>query len=194
EKSLVLASGSPRRKELLAGLGVEFQVIVSDFDEDAITAPAEKLAEILATEKAKVVSEGNRAEWVLAGDTVVLIDGELLGKPASEDEARYMIRRLAGRVHRVIGGYSIQCREADYSESFSVATDVEFVGLDEETIRRYVSTGESFDKAGGYAIQGIGQSLVKRINGSYTNVIGLDVPTVSSLLFEIGVIRLRGVS
>ncbi len=187
--AIILASASPRRRYLLRQAGLSVEVIPSDFDEESVTEsdPAARV-ERLATAKADRVALSHPDRWVIGADTVVVIDGKILGKPASGQEARKMLRRLAGRTHQVYTGYAVLCAAKHERFCGSVCTDVRFKELNEPEIAWYVSTGEPFDKAGAYAIQGIGTFLVKSINGSYTNVVGLPVCEVIELLIKEGVV------
>lgn len=170
---IVLASGSPRRHELLRLITKDFEIRVSDADE---TVPgnitAEKTAEYLSMVKAKAV-ERNTDEIIIGCDTVVVIDGKVLGKPSSEAECAEMLSLLSGRTHTVYTGVSLICN--DRTRSFTAETKVEFYPLTQKDISDYIATGEPFDKAGGYGIQGKGALLVKGISGDYFNVVGLPV-------------------
>ena len=189
--SLILASASPRRKYLLEQAGLTFSVIPSSVDEDSIpvTKP-EHYVKVLAEAKAGDVAEEHPACWVIGADTIVLIDGKILGKPGSRDDARGMLNRLSGKSHFVYTGYSICCREKERAFSETVQTEVVFKELSEEEIEWYVHTKEPFDKAGAYAIQGLGTFLVRRVNGSYTNVVGLPVCEVIEHLIQEGAITI----
>ncbi len=182
---IILASRSPRRRYLLARAGLTFEVIASDIDEEMApeASPAEYVT-ALAEAKANHVAERFPDAWVIAADTIVVVEDRILGKPASKADACDMLRRLSGRTHQVLTGYCI-CRR-DRGERFtdSVVTDVLFKTLTPREIEWYVVTGEPFDKAGAYAIQGIGTFLVKSINGSYTNVVGLPVCEVIEFLMQ----------
>lgn len=173
---LILASQSPRRNYLLKQAGLTFTVIPSDLDEDAIphTEP-ENYVRILAEAKAGDIADRHPDCWVLGADTIVLIDNTILGKPSSRSEARSMLQQLSGQTHRVLTGYAILNRDRKHQFSETVATDVTFKQLTDEEIEWYIHTREPFDKAGAYAIQGLGTFLVKTIHGSYTNVVGLPV-------------------
>ncbi|HZI63732.1 MAG TPA: Maf family protein [Thermoanaerobaculia bacterium] len=188
--ALVLASGSPRRRELLAGLGLRFAVRPPEVDETPRSGEApEAFVLRLAREKAGADSGGRAAperEIVLAADTVVVVDGELLGKPRDAADAARMLRRIAGREHQVLTGVAV--REA-WSER--VAADVErtqvrIAALSEPRIAWYVATGEPLDKAGAYAVQGLGALLVEAVFGNYTNVVGLPLPLVARLFADLG--------
>lgn len=186
---IILASQSPRRRYLLERAGLKFRVIPSAIDEAALPAddPA-LLVRGLAEAKACDVAERFPESWVIAADTIVVVEGRILGKPCSEAEARDMLARLSGRTHQVLTGYCLCCRRLDRLISEVVSTDVIFKLLTPVEIDWYVRTGEPFDKAGAYAIQGIGTFLVKRINGSYTNVVGLPVCEVIEHLIREGVV------
>ncbi|MCU0560523.1 MAG: Maf family protein [Desulfobacterales bacterium] len=186
---IILASQSPRRRYLLERAGLKFSVIPSTVDEAALPAddPA-LLVRALAEAKAADVAGRFPQSWVIAADTIVLVEGRVLGKPGSENEARAMLARLSGRTHQVLTGYCLCCRGLDRRVSEVVSTDVLFKLLTPIEIDWYIRTGEPFDKAGAYAIQGIGTFLVKRINGSYTNVVGLPVCEVIEHLIREGVV------
>jgi len=180
---IILASQSPRRRYLLERAGLRFTVIPSRFDETSVSAsnPDDYVRE-LAVAKAQDVARMHPDSWVIGADTVVVADGRVLGKPASNAQARDMLRRLSGRTHQVLTGFCI-CRQRDERMfADTVCTDVLFKTLTDDEIEWYIQTGEPFDKAGAYAIQGIGTFLVRRINGSYTNVVGLPVCEVVEFL------------
>ncbi len=189
KRPLILASQSPRRRYLLEQAGLTFTVVPSSVDESgfAPTAP-EDYVRRLAAAKAADVAAAHPDAWVIGADTIVLIDGTVLGKPAGRPEARAMLRRLSGRTHQVYTGYSIGCREKDRVVTDAVVTDVTFKTLSGAEIEWYIHTDEPFDKAGAYAIQGLGTFLVRRINGSYTNVVGLPVCEVIEVLIEAGAV------
>jgi septum formation protein len=184
---LVLASASPRRRELLASLGLEFEVRPVDLDETPRPGePAETYVARLAREKAAAALRlgcGGPGELVLAADTVVVLDGELLGKPADAAEARVMLARLAGREHLVHTG--VELVHGGRRAHDVATTRVEIDPLDETTIAWYAGTGEPLDKAGAYAIQGLGNLFVGAIDGNYTNVVGLPLPRVYRLFREL---------
>ena len=190
--SIVLASGSPRRRELLGALGLTFDVRPADIDESALPGEAaDAYVARLAAAKADAVAAdhprpaGERIALVIAADTVVVSDGALLGKPRDAAENLAYLERLAGRTHEVLTGHCLLC--GDRRESVVRTTAVTFRDLTADERQRYVATGEGFDKAGGYAIQGIGASLVDRIDGCYFNVVGLSVPAVVSAARRLGV-------
>jgi len=174
---LVLASGSPRRRELLTLLGVPFTDAAPDVDETPHDGERPlDLVRRLAAEKARSVD----GDPVLAADTVVDVDGEIFGKPVDADDARRMLRRLSGRTHLVHTAVVVRSGGREGIEV--VSTSVSFVPLSEEAIEWYVGTGEPFGKAGAYAIQGAGGALVEGVDGSVSNVVGLPLATVASLL------------
>ena len=175
-RSIVLASKSPRRKHLLEQAGILFSVVSSDVDEAAF-APTDPRAYVTALAEAKAGRVACRFpnSWVIGADTIVLIDGAVLGKPGSLDDARAMLSRLSGNRHHVLTGYAIRCKQGEKSFSDLSSTEVFFKKLHPDEIEWYIRTPEPYDKAGGYAIQGLGSRLVKSIRGSYTNVVGLPV-------------------
>jgi septum formation protein len=189
---IILASQSPRRRYLLKQVGLEFSVIPSSFDENSVTMTTpEPYARILAENKARVVSENHPEQWVIGADTIVVIDNKVLGKPGSDGEAREMLLRLSGKTHQVLTGYCVCCKSRNRSYSETVTTDVRFKNLSTAEIEWYIHTGEPFDKAGSYAIQGLGTFIVKCINGSYTNVVGLPVCEIVEILINEGVVALN---
>ena len=189
--SLILASKSPRRRYLLEQAGLEFSVIPSNFKENSIPLSSpESYVRRLAEAKAKDISERYPASWVIGADTIVFIDNTMLGKPGSRPEARKMLWRLSGKTHQVLTGYCICCEAMGRCFSETIKTDVCFKELTGLQIDWYIHSGEPFDKAGAYAIQGIGTFLVKRIHGSYTNVVGLPVCEVLEFLINEGVVEL----
>lgn len=191
--NLILASESPRRRYLLEQAGLSFSVIPSGFDESSVSVSSpEVYVKILAEAKAGEVAEKYPHSWVIAADTVVRIDDIVLGKPGTKAEARAMLKRLSGRIHQVFTGYCICCKAENRKFSETLITQVLFKELSEEEIEWYIHTEEPFDKAGAYAIQGLGTFLVKSISGSYTNVVGLPVCEVMEFLIREGVICLPG--
>jgi septum formation protein len=188
---LILASKSPRRRYLLKQAGLDFSVIPSRFDENSVTfSSPEAYVRILAEGKARDISAQYPDSWVIAADTIVFIDNTVLGKPSSRPAAFMMLNRLSGKTHKVLTGYCISCLAKDRFFSETIQTDVSFKNLTPQEIDWYIASGEPFDKAGAYAIQGIGTFLVKRINGSYTNVVGLPVCEVLEYLIREGVMQL----
>ena len=191
QSKLILASNSPRRSHLLAQAGLNFSVIPSAVDEQKLAmSDPDEYVRALAESKARDISEKHPDSWIIGADTIVLIEQQILGKPDSTDVARNMLRHLSGKMHQVYTGYCICCKKEKRLFSDVVKTDVYFKELSDREIEWYIQTGEPFDKAGGYGIQGIGAFLVERINGSYTNVVGLPVCEVMSFLIGEGVIVL----
>lgn len=188
--TLILASRSPRRRFLLEQAGLTFSVIPSTVDESAVPMTSlEKYVRLVAEAKAEQVAQRYPESWVIGADTIVLIDNTILGKPDTKAEARQMLEALSGKTHGVLTGYSICCRKAQRSFSETVETKVQFKQLTKSEIDWYIKTGEPFDKAGGYAVQGLGTFLVKRIEGSYTNVVGLPVCEVIEYLLKESVVQ-----
>jgi septum formation protein len=186
---IVLASASPRRKELLSGIGLSFRIIPSEVDETLINGESPDVHVCrLALAKASEVSEKVPDSWVLGADTIVVIDDTILGKPRDEEEARFMLARLSGRTHEVFTGYAIvHARFPEKNRVRYVTSAVYIRDLSSDEIEDYVSTDEPMDKAGSYAIQGIGAGIVERVAGSYTNVVGLPLCEVARDLKDLGV-------
>ncbi len=188
---LILASKSPRRKYLLSQAGLKFDVMPSQFDERSIPLedPRDYVC-ILSRSKALDIAHKLPDCWVLGADTIVLINGQVLGKPRGKRAARQMLEQLSGQTHQVYTGYTLCCQDRGREITDSVSTDVTFKTLSDDEIEWYINTDEPFDKAGAYAIQGLGTFLVKRINGSYTNVVGLPVCEVIEHLIQLGAVRI----
>ena len=184
---LVLASRSPRRSHLLRDAGYEFDVVPADIDERRLPnePPREYVARLARAKAAAVASDdavaGGRV--ILAADTIVVIDGEVLGKPAHRQESAGMLGRLAGRTHEVLTGVAVA--QGDRVLVAVETTRVTFAPLDPDRIAWYVATGEGDDKAGAYGAQGLGSRFIERIEGSYTNVVGLPIAQVDRLLREL---------
>ncbi|HSY90824.1 MAG TPA: Maf family protein [Candidatus Binatus sp.] len=189
---LVLASASPRRQELLRNVGISFVVQPADIDETPRAGEAPRdYAERLAGEKAMAVWRLRPQDVVLGADTIVVVDEMILGKPADAVDAARMLRLLSGRVHRVITGVCVveavasgQLPVASEEHTASETTLVTMSELSDEEIRDYIATGEPMDKAGAYAIQGIASRWIPRIEGDYSNVVGLPVALVHAMLRE----------
>jgi septum formation protein len=178
---LILASASPRRRDLLAACGVSFQVIPAAIDESPYPEePAAVYVRRLALAKAAAVAEAHPGAVVLGADTTVTIDRALLGKPRDLDEARQMLGRLSGNVHEIVTGVAVLT--ADRAASEVVTSRVLMRRITEATTAWYLATGEPFDKAGAYAVQGLGGALVEWVEGSYTNVVGLPLTETLALL------------
>lgn len=189
-RALVLASASPRRRALLSELGVDFEALASDVPEQPLAGEdARAFATRVAREKAVEVAAGRPGHWVLAADTVVVrSDGEILGKPVDPDDARRMLRGLSGCAHRVLTAVTLLPPAGTPADEVLVESTVTFRALDEVEIAAYVDSGEPFDKAGAYAIQGGAGRFVVGVAGSYTNVVGLPVDEVRVLLRRHGLL------
>ncbi|MDZ4785929.1 MAG: Maf family protein [bacterium] len=188
QNNLVLASSSPRRKELLTTCGLNFEVYPSGIDEEIVKANSPKeLVEILSLQKAQDVFKKFPNSFVVGADTVVALDGEILGKPKDRDHAIRMLMSLQGRDHYVWGAFTILSKDIQYTESCQ--TKVFFEALTKSEIEKYVDTNEPMDKAGSYGAQGIGASFVNRIEGSYTNVVGLPLSQFISAAKKVGLIQ-----
>lgn len=181
-RRLVLASASPRRAELLRSVGLEFVVVPADIDESVRVgeSPVDYVSRLSAEKASAVAERFGPGTVVVAADTTVDVDGEILGKPADAVDARRLLGLLSGRTHLVHTGVTVSSGTG--GSGVVVETAVEFVELTESTVEWYVGTGEPFDKAGGYAIQGAGGALVRRVDGSVTNVIGLPLAETLELL------------
>lgn len=192
-QDIVLASASPRRRELLSQVGIKFQIVPSKADERLLTAETPE-AHVVRLSCDKAMEVANRPEqrgrWFIGSDTVVVRDSDILGKPVDAAEAKLMLRRLSGRSHRVISGYAVYDRQTSRTISAAITTKVFFKDLTNREIEGYIASKEPFDKAGSYAIQGIGCFMVPRIEGSYTNVVGLPLCEVIAALEELGAIEL----
>jgi septum formation protein len=181
--SLVLASASPRRQELLKNARVEFVVKPANIPEVRHLGEAPKaFAERMAKEKARAVWAGTKNEYVLGADTIVVVDDLVLGKPEDEQDAERMLRLLSGRKHEVITGVCLIGN--DFEDLRSKTTTVHFSALSDADIRNYIATGEPMDKAGAYAIQGAASRWILKIEGDYSNVVGLPTALVLQMLRE----------
>ena len=192
---IVLASASPRRHEILRNAGIPFSVQAADIDETPLKDELPRdCAERLAREKALTVWRMRPGDMVLGADTIVVADGAILGKPVDGDDAVRMLRLLSGRVHQVITGVCVVGGRGDIqltssepeTRTSSETTSVTMNELSDAEIRKYVATGEPMDKAGAYAIQGIASRWIPRIEGDYSNVVGLPMALVYSMLRERG--------
>ena len=180
---IILASGSPRRRDLLAADGFSVEVLPPDLDETARPGETpDALVERLAREKAAAIAV-DREGIVVAGDTVVVLDDSILGKPTDDADATQMLRALSGRTHTVLGGWCV--RRGTQVLSGVERTEVRFRSLSESEIAAYVATGEPHDKAGAYGIQERGGAFVRAVTGSYDNVVGLPLATVRSAIHAV---------
>jgi septum formation protein len=187
-KNIILASASPRRKELLEKIGLKFDVEPSDYEEDISPGiEPHKLAKSLSLKKAELVAKNYENALVIAADTFIVINDEVLGKPLTENEARRMLRTINGRQHSVITGFTIIDTGNSKAITRSLETKVHIKKLTSKEIDSYVESKEPLDKAGAYAIQGLGSVIVEKIEGDYFNVIGLPLSAVVESLKEFGV-------
>ncbi len=183
--SIILASKSPRRRRLLESAGIKFTIIPSGVQEtDFLLLKPENYVRTLAEAKAKDIADKNPESWIIGADSIVLINDTILEKPESISDARQMMQQLSGKPHIVLTGYSIICKKSSYIFTDVVKTEVIFKKLTDEEIEWYIHTKEPYDKAGGYAIQSLGSFMVKSINGSYSNVVGLPVCEVLDQLYR----------
>jgi len=190
-KGIILASASPRRRELLRQLGLNFEVIPSEVAEDVRDGeePREHVLR-LARLKAKEIARDQDSTVIIGADTIVVLGGEILGKPKNEEEAFEMLSRLSGREHRVFTGFCVLDASDGAEHCEAVESKVRFKNLTPEEIRGYVKTGEPMDKAGAYGVQGKGSYMIKEIQGSYTNVVGLPLCELVEVLTRFKVIDL----
>lgn len=181
--NIILASGSPRRREILANTNAKFDVLTSDVDEKIFKfEEPTPLVLRLAFEKCMDIAINNPESLVIGADTIVVLDNEILGKPKNEDEAFDMLSKLSNREHQVITGMSIVNIENNKKIVDYTISNVKFKNLTDQDIRDYISTGECLDKAGSYGIQGYGALLVKEIQGDYFNIVGLPISKLSDIL------------
>ena len=183
---IILASKSPRRKQLLSMMGLEFMVQTADIDEtmDLSQTPAHEVAAVSARKAEKIAAQ-HPQDVIVSADTIVVIDGKILGKPKDEQDAARMLRLLSGRTHTVFTGLTVFA--GGETKTRVVGTEVTFRSLSDTQIAAYIHTGESMDKAGSYGIQGYGSMFVSHLNGDYFCVMGLPVCTLGEMLREAGV-------
>jgi len=188
-KPLILASASPRRQQFLADLGLTFTALAADIDETPLDVEKpDAFALRMAEEKAETIAQQHPASWVIGADTVVTIEGRILGKPDDAAHALEILRSLQGKKHQVITGVALCCAQENCLESLNKTTEVKFADFSDAILSAYIATGEPMDKAGAYGIQGKGAFLVRSITGSCSNVIGLPISTFISLLLHYNVI------
>lgn len=189
----ILASASPRRSELLKRLGIDFNVMPGHIDETfrPTETPREHVLR-LSKEKAVEVARQHPDAWVLGADTIVVIAGEVLGKPESQEEAKAMLGKLSGREHQVFTGFSIMRQECGSRISEAVESAVLFREISDDEMAWYTGTEEPYDKAGAYAVQGLGSRFIQEIRGSYTNVMGLPLDEVVDALKRTDAIGFSG--
>jgi len=188
-KKIILASASPRRKELLKSMGLEFEVIPSEVEENIGNESfSRELIENLAAEKAAdIVNKITVPSIIIGSDTVVVINNKILGKPKDKKDAFNMLKMLSGNTHQVISAIAVIDTETAITLKDSVVSDVTFKQLSDEEINAYIETIEPMDKAGAYAIQGLAGMFVKSINGCYSNIVGISVFKLAEMLKELGV-------
>lgn len=188
-KKIILASQSPRRKWLLEQIGLEFEIIPSNFDEDIENKKFSKqLIESLAYEKAKEVAERNEEKaLIIAADTVVIMGNQILGKPTDEKDAENMLKKLSNKTHKVITAIAIIDKYEDKTLINSKISKVKFKKLSEREILDYIKTGEPMDKAGSYGIQAYGSLFVEKVEGCYNNIVGLPLNLLSEMLKSFGI-------
>ena len=167
-------------------MGLPFRIVPSDLDEEEMGGEPSRISRVLAEKKAIRVHSLAGPSWILGSDTIVVIKNRILGKPQDDAEAEEMLRLLSGVEHSVVTGFCILSPLGKIAHSEAVSTAVRFKGLEKEEIDAYISTGEPFGKAGGYAIQGVGSFMVESISGSYTNVVGLPICAVIKALIRAG--------
>ena len=187
-RTIILASASPRRKELLEKIGLKFEVDPSDSNEILrLDIPPERMVKAISHEKALKVAQKYTDAIIIAADTLGIFNGKIITKPANRDEAKAMLLELSGKSHRVITGFTILDTASKKVTSHTVETKVYFKKLTEEEIDHYINSGEPLDKAGAYGIQGLGSVLVKKIAGDFYNVIGLPISALADSLKKFGV-------
>ena len=185
---LILASSSPRRRELLASIGLKFDVIPSHIPEvKRSDETAEEYVARLSREMARAVAAGHRDRWVLAADTTVVLGEELLEKPADEADAKRMLAAIAGHTHLVHTAVTLMRVEPAYADTHICTSEVRMLPLSESDIAWYVATREPLDKAGSYAAQGVGGLFIDSIHGSFTNVVGLPLASLFQMLRKAGI-------
>jgi len=174
--SLILASASPRRQELLRSVGLKFKTIPAHVNENYLAGESPRQhVKRLSSDKAIVIAKKYPKAWVLGADTIVVIDGLILGKPKNKNQALEMLRKLSGREHKVFTGFTIAHAVARIYQTKVIQSTVQFKKISSKEMKWYVSCDEPYDKAGGYAVQGKGACFIQSIRGSYTNVIGLPI-------------------
>jgi septum formation protein len=189
----ILASASPRRIELLSLLGLRFEIMPSQVNEAFMTGetPREHVLR-LSEAKAMTAAVLHPDAWIMGADTIVVINGEVLGKPRTPDEAKEMLGKLSGRVHTVFTGFTVARKNAHILIRDAIESSVRFREISEDEMVWYISSEEPYDKAGGYAVQGMGAFFIREIHGSYTNVMGLPLCEVVDVLKGVGAIDFAG--
>ena len=190
---IILASGSPRRKELMTCAGIDFKIHAADIDESKVDPdmPPENYVCLLSRVKAQAVAPTYPDAWTIGADTIVAVGNTILGKPAGHRQAVAMLRQLSNREHSVLTAFTLTRPNTNELVTKAVNTRVRFKELSKDEINWYAGTGEPYDKAGGYGIQGIGAFLVQEISGSYTNVVGLPVCELIKTLSSLGAVSFK---
>ena len=187
-KKIILASGSPRRKKILEQIGLKFSVEKSNYEEKRIAdSTPSQIVEFLSLEKANLLAVKYEDAIIIGADTLVVLNGEILGKPKSEEDAGEMLRKLRNKTHTVVTGFTVLDTKSGRSVTKHVETKVKFKDLSEMEISAYVETGEPMDKAGGYGIQDKGGLFIEEMDGDYFNIVGLPLFAVSETLREFGI-------
>jgi septum formation protein len=187
---IILASKSPRRRELLEQAGLVFEVLASDIDESMVPLSSpQDYVKNLSRKKADHIAAIRPDHWIIGADTIVVVDDLILGKPENREDSIQMLNRLSNKYHSVFTGFTICCHTKREILTHSIETKVWFKGLSNDEIQWYAATNEPYDKAGGYGIQGIGAFLVRKISGSYSNVVGLPICEVMESLASLGIIK-----
>ena len=192
KNKLILASASPRRKYLLENVGIKFRVIVPSGEEEyeGSIKPDTFVKRNAKLKADSIIERAEKHEFILSADTIVVIDDLVLGKPVDKEDAANMLSLISGKIHKVITGYAITSWDQEIFFSDAITTLVKIKNLTPDEIEGYINTGEPFDKAGSYGIQGIGSFMIHSISGSYTNVVGLPVARVLSSLKKLNIINL----
>ncbi len=190
QEHIVLASKSPRRKGLLEQAGLVLDILSPDIDEKSTTLSIpENYVKTLSRAKADYIKNIQPDSWIIGADTIVVVDGAILGKPESRDHAIHMLTMLNNRSHSVFTGFTICCQARKKTISKAIETRVVFKDLSQQEIQWYTGTNEPYDKAGAYGIQGIGSFMIRKIAGSYSNVVGLPICEVMETLMELDIIQ-----
>ena len=188
----ILASASPRRQELLRSVGLTFQIIPAHVNENYLAGESPRQhVQRLSIDKAIVIAKKYPEAWVLGADTIVVIDGMILGKPKNNHQARKMLQKLSGREHKVFTGFTIAHVAAKIYKTKVIQSAVQFKTISPKEMEWYIASDEPYDKAGGYAVQGQGACFIRSIRGSYTNVIGLPLCEVLEEFKYFGTIKFR---
>jgi septum formation protein len=192
KQPVILASASPRRKQLLKEVGLKFKTVPAHIAEDYLSGETPRQhVRRLARSKALLVAAKYPNAWVLGADTIVVIDGQILGKPKNKAQAKKMLQTLSGRTHKVYTGFAITRKTSSVCRTKIIKSDVRFKNISSPELNWYVAGEEPYDKAGGYAAQGKGASFIKSIGGSFTNVIGLPLCEVLEEMIKLNIIELR---